>query len=43
MRLSTIKQISEEFNNFLGTIAEKTDKKTPNFNKNFSNYVVIIT
>ena len=30
IRLSTIKKISEEYNNFFGTKAEKTDKKHQN-------------
>ena len=33
------KKISEESNNFFGTIAEKIDKKTPKSNKHFSNYL----
>ena len=32
-------RISEEFNNFFGTIAEQIDKKTPKSNKHFSNYL----
>ena len=39
IRISSIKKISEEFNNFFGTIAEKIDKKTPKSNKHFSNYL----
>ena len=34
----TIKKISEEFNNFFGTIAKKIDKKTPKPN-HFPNYL----
>ena len=33
------KKISEEFNIFFGTIAQKTDQKTPKSNKHFSNYL----
>ena len=39
IRISSIKKISEEFNNFFGTIAEKLIKKTPKSNKHFSNYL----
>ena len=37
-RISIIKKILEEFNNFRKT-AEKIDKKTPKSNKHFSNYL----
>ena len=33
------KKVAEEFNIFYGTIAQKTDQKTPKSNKHFSNYL----
>ena len=39
IKISTIKKISEEFNNFFGTIAENIYKKTPKSNKPFANYI----
>ena len=39
IRISTLKKISQEFNNFFGTITEKIDKKTLKSNKHFSNYL----
>ena len=39
IKISTIKKISEEFNNFFGTIAENIYKKTPKSNKHFANYI----
>ena len=39
MKISTIKKISEEFNNLFGTIAENIYKKTPKSNKHFANYI----
>ena len=38
-RISIIKKILEEFNNFFEKTAEKIDKKTPKSNKHFSNYL----